>query len=212
MFAIRYTALGLLCMALGGCAAQIDAYDTGQVRAVRNTGTIEQNRQVLTVVVDAAGNASEQDIRSAVQALTTLGDPSTTHATIEGATTAALRSGAVRFLQQFGVPRANIAFSNTPAQGPGVSLALTRFTVTPPECPAWDDLLENYMSNAPTIPLGCANARNLHLMVEDPRDLLVGRTTGPTDGTREVKAIDRYMEDKVKPLPETNTTSSFKGS
>ena len=111
MFAIRYTALGLLCMALGGCAAQIDAYDTGQVRAVRNTGTVEQNRQFLTVMVDAAGNASEQDIRSAVQALTTLGDPSTTHATIEGAKTAALRSGAVRFLQQFGVPRANIAFS-----------------------------------------------------------------------------------------------------
>jgi pilus assembly protein CpaD len=212
MFATRYTALGLLCMAIGACTPQIGAYETGQVRAVRNTGTVEQNRQSLTVMVDAAGKASEQDIRSAIQALTILGDPSTTHATVEGATTAAQQSGAVRFLQQFGIPRANIAFSNAPAQGPGISLALTHFTVTPPECPAWDDLLENYMSNAPTIPLGCANARNLHVMVEDPRDLLVGRPTGPTDGTREVKAIGRYMEDKVKPLPENSTTSSFGGS
>ena len=62
------------------------------------------------------------------------------------------------------------------------------------------------------MPLGCANARNLNLMVEYPRDLLVGRATGPTDGNREVKAIERYMEDKVKPLPSTDTTSTFEGS
>ena len=110
------------------------------------------------------------------------------------------------------MPRANIAFSGTAAQGAGVSLVLSRYTVTPPECPAWDDLLENYVSNGPTMPLGCANARNLNVMVEDPRDLLVGRTTGPTDAGHEVKAIERYMEDKVKPLPSNNTTSSFEGS
>ena len=212
MFANRYTALGLLYVALGACTPQIDAYETGQMRLVRNTGTVEQNHQSVTVMVDAAGNAPEQDVRSTIQALTLLGDPSTTHAMIEGAATAAQRSGAVRFLRNFGVPQANIAFSATPAQGPGVSLVMSRYTVTAPECPAWDDLLENYVSNAPTIPLGCANNRNLNLMVEDPRDLLVGRATGPTDANREVKAIERYMEDKVKPLPETNTTSSFEGS
>jgi pilus assembly protein CpaD len=199
-------------VALGACTPQMDAYEAGQMRLVRNTGTVEQNRKTVTVMVDAAGNASEQDVRSTVQALGGLGDPSTTHATIEGATTAAMRSGAVRFLQGFGVPRANIGFSSVPVQGAGVSLVLSRFTVTPPECPAWDDLLENYLSNGPTVPLGCANARNLNLMVEDPRDLLVGRTTGPTDATHEVKAIDRYMEDKVKPLPVDNTTSGFEGS
>jgi pilus assembly protein CpaD len=212
MFANRYTALGLLCMALGACTPQLDSYEAGQTRVVRNTGTVEQNRQSVTVLFDAAGNVPEQDVRSTIQALTLLGDPLTTHATIEGATTAALRSGAVRFLQNFGVPRANIGFSRVPVQGAGISLALSRFTATPPECPAWDDLLENYVSNGPTVPLGCANARNLNLMVEDPRDLLVGRTTGPTDGSHEVKAIERYMEDKVKPLPENNTTSSFAGS
>jgi pilus assembly protein CpaD len=212
MFAKRYTALGLLCMALGACTPQLDAYESGQMRVVRNTGTVEQNRQSVTVQVDAAGNASNQDVRSTIQALTLLGDPLTTHAVIEGATSAAQRSGAARFLQNFGVPRANIAFSGTATQGTGVSLVMTRYTVTPPECPAWDDLLENYVSNAPTIPLGCANARNLNLMVEDPRDLLVGRATGPVDASREVKAIERYMEDKVKPLPSTNTNSSFEGS
>jgi pilus assembly protein CpaD len=190
----------------------MDAYEIGQMRLVRNTGTVEQNSQSVTVMVDAAGNAPEQDVRSTIQALTLLGDPSTTHAMIEGAATAAQRSGAVRFLRNFGVPQANIAFSATPAQGPGVSLVMSRYTVTAPECPAWDDLLENYVSNGPTMPLGCANARNLNLMVEDPRDLLVGRATGPTDASREVKAIERYMEDKVKPLPSTDTTSTFEGS
>ena len=211
MFAKRYTALGLLCMALGACTPQLDAYESGQMRVVRNTGTVEQNRQSVTVQVDAAGNASNQDVRSTIQALTLLGDPLTTHAVIEGATSAAQRSGAARFLQNFGVPRANIAFGSTPTQG-GVSLVMSRYTVTAPECPAWDDLLENYVNNGPTMPLGCANARNLNLMVEDPRDLLVGRTTGPTDAGHEVKAIERYMEDKVKPLPPNNTTSTFEGS
>jgi len=213
MFANHYTALGLLCIALGACTPQLDSFEAGQTRVVRNTGTVEQNRQSVTVQFDPAGNAPEQDVRSTIQALTLLGDPLTTHATIEGATTAAQRSGAVRFLQNFGVPRANIVFSGMPPQGTGVSLVMSRFTVTPPECPAWDDLLENYVSNGPTIPLGCANVRNLNLMVEDPRDLLVGRTTGPTDAGREVKAIERYMEDKVKPLPpNNNTTNSFEGS
>jgi pilus assembly protein CpaD len=214
MFANRYTALGLLCMALGACTPQMDAYDAGQMRLVRSTATVDQNRQSVNVLFDAAGNAREQDVRSTIQALTLLGDPLTTHAMIEGATSAAQRSIAARFLQNFGVPRANIAFSGTAAQGAGVSLVMSRYTVTVPECPAWDDLLENYVSNGPTIPLGCANARNLGLMVEDPRDLLVGRTTGPTDAGHEVKAIERYMEDKVKPLPSNNTTStsSFEGS
>jgi pilus assembly protein CpaD len=212
MFANRYTALGLLCMALAACTPQMDAHEIGQMRLVRSTAMVEQNRQSVTVLFDAAGNAREQDVRSTIQALTLLGDPQTTHAMIEGATSATMRSMAARFLQNFGVPRANIAFSDTAAEGPGVSLVMSRYTALLPECPAWDDLLENYVSNGPTMPLGCANARNLSLMVEDPHDLLVGRTTGPTDGGHEVKAIERYMEDKVKPLPSNDTTSSFKGS
>jgi pilus assembly protein CpaD len=212
MFANRYTALGLLCMALGACTPQVEAIETGQMRLVRNVGTVEQNRQTVTVQVDAAGNAPEQDVRSTIQALNLLGDPLTTHAVVEGAASAAQRSGAARFLQNFGVPRANIAFGGSAAQGGGVSLVLSRYTVTAPECPAWDDLLENYVNNGPTLPLGCANARNLNAMVEDPRDLLVGRTTGPTDAGHEVKAIERYMEDKIKPLPPNSTTRAFEGS
>jgi pilus assembly protein CpaD len=212
MFANRHTALSLLCIVLGACTPQLDAYESGQIRLARNTGTVNENRQTVAVLVDAAGNASEQDVRSTINALTLLGDPLITHVVIDGASTAALRSGSTRFLQKFGVPRANISFSNMPAKGAGVSLVMSSFTVTPPECPPWDDLLENYLNNGPTIPLGCANARNLNLMVEDPRDLLVGRTTGPADASHEVKAIERYMQDKVKPLPSNNTTDNFEGS
>ena len=89
MFANRYTALGLLCMALGACTPQMDAYDAGQMRLVRNTGTVEQNRQSVTVHGRCRRQCSEQDVRSTIQALTLLGDPLTTHAMIEGATSAA---------------------------------------------------------------------------------------------------------------------------
>ena len=212
MFANRYTALGLLCMTLGACTPQLDAYESGQLRVARNTGTVTENRQVVAVLVDAAGNTSQQDIRSTIDALTLLGDPLTTHVVAEGANTSALRSGTYRFLQKFGVPQANISFSNKPAQTAGVALMMSSFTVTAPECPPWDDLLENYLNNGPTIPLGCANNRNLNLMVEDPRDLLVGRSTGPVDASREVMAVERYLTDKVKSLPSNSTTDSFGGS
>ena len=70
MFAIRYTALGLLCMALGACTAQIDAYDTGQIRLSATPARSSRTARSVTVMVDAAGNASEQDVRSTIQALT----------------------------------------------------------------------------------------------------------------------------------------------
>ena len=181
MFAKRYTALGLLCMALGACTPQMDAYVTGQMRVVRNTGTVEQNRQSVTVMVDAAGNASDQDVRSTIQALTLLGDPLYDPCGDRGRRDGRSAIGRRALPPELRRAARQHRFQQHGAQGPGVSLVMTRYTVTPPECPAWDDLLENYLSNGPTMPLGCANARNLNLMVEDPRDLLVGRETGPTD-------------------------------
>ena len=146
MFANRYTAVGLLCMALSACTPQVEAIETGQMRLVRNVGTVEQNRQTVTVQVDAAGNAPEQDVRSTIQALGCWAIPYNPRGG-QGAASAATRSGAARFLQNFGVPRANIAFGGSAAQGAACRLVLSRYTVTAPECPAWDDLLENYVSN-----------------------------------------------------------------
>ena len=37
-------------------------------------------------------------------------------------------------------------------------------------------------------------------MVEDPRDLIIGRSLGDADTGREVDAVNRYRADKVKPF------------
>ncbi len=41
-------------------------------------------------------------------------------------------------------------------------------------------------------PPGCSVATNLAAMIEDPQDLLVGRTAGPIDGVTAVRAVTRY--------------------
>ena len=59
MFANRYTALGLLCMALGACTPQMDAYEIGQMRLVRNSNSSRRARLGLRDVVDCQHHRSE---------------------------------------------------------------------------------------------------------------------------------------------------------
>ncbi|WP_431858226.1 CpaD family pilus assembly lipoprotein [Azospirillum sp.] len=202
--------LTVLATLTAGCTPQIDAYDAARIRATRNAGAIETRRQVVVATVDPAGNAPEADVRAMAQAVGSLGEPQSTHAVVSGAGTDRTRRAALRYLDRFGIPRANVVFSGEAASGPALTVSLTRFTVTPAECPAWGDLLENYVSNAPTIPLGCANTRNFQMMVQDPRDLVVGRALEPSLAKKEAAGVQRYMEDKVRPLPRESASDVYK--
>jgi len=202
--------LAVLSALTAACTPQVDALDAARISAMRNTGSVETQRQVVTATVDPGGNAPEADVRAMARAVGALGDPGSTHAVVWGAGTEGARRAALRYLDRFGISRANVVFSGASASGPALTLSLTRFTVTPPECPAWGDLLENYVSNAPTIPLGCANTRNLQLMVQDPRDLVVGRALEPSLAAREAEGVRRYVEDKLKPLPRESASNVYK--
>lgn len=78
-----------------------------------------------------------------------------------------------------------------------------RLTVVPPDCdsaalpPPRDDV---GAWHNPDLNLGCSNAHNLGLMVARPRDLVVGRDPGPSDGQRGAAAMDRYRRGQEKPL------------
>jgi pilus assembly protein CpaD len=90
-------------------------------------------------------------------------------------------------------------------------VGIGRYAVTLPPCPNWSQSLSADFTNAFTSNYGCANATNLGLMVASPADLVSGRTLAPPDGQPAVMAVQRYLNDKVKPPP-TPTASPFAAS
>jgi pilus assembly protein CpaD len=90
-------------------------------------------------------------------------------------------------------------------------LGIGRYTVSLPACPNWSSPPNAAYTNAHTSNWGCAAATNLGLMVASPADLVSGRTLAPADGMPAVGAVQRYLNDKVKPPP-TPTASPFAAS
>jgi hypothetical protein len=87
-----------------------------------------------------------------------------------------------------------------------------RLVAVPPECgavPATVSKMRGTSWHNPYLGLGCSQARNFALQVEEPRDLLAGRPTGAPDGEREARAIDRYHKGEEKDLMRAGTRSSF---
>jgi pilus assembly protein CpaD len=80
-------------------------------------------------------------------------------------------------------------------------ITVGHYAVTLPPCPNWSQPRANDFTNAPTSNFGCATAVNLGLMVASPGDLVAGRTLAPADGKPAAAAVDRYLADKIQPLP-----------
>jgi type IV pilus biogenesis protein CpaD/CtpE len=70
----------------------------------------------------------------------------------------------------------------------------------PPTCPSWDYNMPGFMDQEPYAQQGCANARNLATMIDEPRDLLEGRRTGGADGDITALGLERYRTGKTKGL------------
>src|ERR1700733_3647894 len=70
----------------------------------------------------------------------------------------------------------------------------------PPECPRWSDNDLNFFDNQPLPQFGCADARNLAIMVDNPEDLLQGRNPGPANGVTTAGAIIRYNNNQTRGL------------
>ncbi|HYH17403.1 MAG TPA: CpaD family pilus assembly lipoprotein [Azospirillum sp.] len=78
-----------------------------------------------------------------------------------------------------------------------------RLVAVPPECgptpTTVPTLRVNAWHNTP-FGMGCSQSRNLGVSVEEPRDLLDGRRTGPPDAQREAAAVERWRKGEEKPI------------
>lgn len=70
----------------------------------------------------------------------------------------------------------------------------------PPRCPSWNTEISDPFDNQPAPQFGCADARNLAAMVENPNDLVQGRALGDARGVTEVGAIRRYDNNQTRGL------------
>ena len=169
-----------------------------------------------TVRVTGSGPVRGSDAESLARALNELAPAEAVYARVALAGPAGQRRATEtslrRALIERGVPPNNIFVDATPATAAGAASEVTlhRYVVTPPTCRQFQlDLNQSSIENPRGVGIGCSQERNLSLMVEDPRDLLTGRSTiGPPDTEREGLAIERYRADQIKELlkPERLTT------
>ncbi len=90
-----------------------------------------------------------------------------------------------------------------------------RMVAIPPECgpaPATIEKLYGSSWHNPYLGLGCSQARNLAVQIEEPHDLLTGRSLGPADAERQSLAIQNYRNGEEKDLMREGTRSSFGSS
>jgi type IV pilus biogenesis protein CpaD/CtpE len=77
----------------------------------------------------------------------------------------------------------------------------------PPTCPSWVTAVTDPYDNQPLPQYGCANARNLALMIDRPKDLLHGRDMGPSSGVTTVGAMRRYNSNQSRGLIDPSSQS-----
>jgi pilus assembly protein CpaD len=89
---------------------------------------------------------------------------------------------------------------------------VTRTLVTLPPCPNWSKASNYDFGNQPSSNFGCATQSNLAKMVANPTDLASGLPNSAASGQPAAAAVNRYMIDKVTPLPVSGTASAFSSS
>ncbi|WP_169816597.1 CpaD family pilus assembly lipoprotein [Rhodovibrio salinarum] len=106
------------------------------------------------------------------------------------------RQQVVRLLRQRGfAPRASDPLLDTAGPGDGdVLVRIARYHVVLPDCPDYSRTRISDNSNLPSSNFGCADRRNLGLMVANPRDLLRGREMGPVSGARTAIPVRDYHD------------------
>ncbi len=92
--------------------------------------------------------------------------------------------------------------------GSYVELTIERYMVIPPACADFSQTMGNSRQENTHSNFGCAVMTNLGMMVANPRDLILGRPEGDSDGDVIAAGVLRYRTDQVKALMDTSTTVS----
>jgi pilus assembly protein CpaD len=211
---------GLL-LVLGGCADLNYAAPNFRTASTGHENKIE--RLVWPHAISFKSRQGDLDAKQRTelaQAVETAGGPEAIHVRIAppvagkggvSKETAAQRERIVMALRKLGVAANRIETDDTTPPLKGTfALSLERYVVTPPACPDWTDPLGQTDARQVASNWGCATNSNLGLMAADPRDLVIGRTTGPEQGSHAVNAVDRYRQDKVYE-PSTEGTGAKAG-
>jgi hypothetical protein len=79
----------------------------------------------------------------------------------------------------------------------------------PPTCADWKGPIADPFDNQPMPQFGCANARNLAMMSEEPKDLVEGRTLDRERAVHAIGAVRRYDSEQTRTLvwPAAETSS-----
>jgi pilus assembly protein CpaD len=104
-----------------------------------------------------------------------------------------------------------VVVAETPFHAPPdrAVIALTRTLVTLPPCPNWSKPPASDFGNQPSSNFGCATVTNFGMMVANPTDLASGLPAGPMAGQPAAAAVNRYLNDKVSPLPAASGATPF---
>lgn len=90
-------------------------------------------------------------------------------------------------------------------QESGVEVIVERFVVIPPECADFSQPIGTARQEYSHSNFGCADAVNMGMMIANPRDLILGRPMGDSDGQVIAEGVRRYRTDKVKKLIDVST-------
>ncbi len=85
------------------------------------------------------------------------------------------------------------AYSADGAKDPPIRVSYMRYVAEPPQCGDWSTNLAYDPMNMPYPNLGCANQRNLGVMVANPADLLGPRSETPRSGERRDQVWGKYV-------------------
>jgi pilus assembly protein CpaD len=85
------------------------------------------------------------------------------------------------------------AFNAEGAKDAPIRVSYLRYIAEPPQCGDWSTNLANEPTNLPYPNLGCANQRNLGVMVANPADLLGPRSQTERSGERRDQVWNKYV-------------------
>lgn len=189
-----------LCLSLGACATPEGPGTVEPRRA--EVGELESRHAVLFTSGSASVQEAEREALNRFLA-PLLNDP---HASVLVEAPAAnadtlARDRSMAVVQMLAERQITTRLEPLNEYTPGsVRVLVRRVTAYVPNCPDWSSEDGSPFTNSVSSNFGCATARNLSLMIEDPNDLVRGRSSNVGTGNSAGDAVNRLRARQTVPL------------